>query len=153
MNTPREKIMETLFSLLQTKTIIGGQPAFTTYSRRFIMWSDVPPASQPMLILRQLPGRVDQDNPYRLSRWTLRCGIFIYAQQSPIITDAPSVTLNNLIDCVEQSLLPPPGFPDQTLNNQVVNCYLDGEVFIDEGILPSDNQAIAMLPVTIRTGV
>lgn len=153
MNTPLETIMEALLSILQTNTLINGQPAFVTVSRRFVMWGDCPPAQQPALYLRQHPGRVDQDNPYRLSRWTLRCGIYIYSQQSPVISDQPAVALNNLINCVEQALLPAPGFPDQTLGNKVVNCFLDGEYFIDEGIFPSDNQNIAMLPVTIRTGV
>src|SRR5579872_6069660 len=101
------------------------------------MWDAVPGGSQPALFLRQLPGRVDQNEDFGLSRWTLRCGIWIYAKYSPSSDAIPAVVLNNLIDVVEQTILPPPGFQTQTLGGIVVNCWLDGDVIIDEGNFPN----------------
>lgn len=151
MNVPREQILEALLNVVGAATI-NGQPAFVTVSRKFQMWDQVPAGQQPALFLRQIPGRVDQNDPYKLPRWTLRCGLWIYAQYSPDSGTIPAVLLNNLIDAVDRALVPSPAFPDQTLGGIVVNCFMDGEVIIDEGYFPSDMQAICVIPITIRTG-
>lgn len=152
MNVPRETILEALLNVISGATI-NGQPAFQTISRKFQMWDAVPPAAQPACFLRQVPGRVDQNDDYGLNRWTLKCGIWIYAKYSPASDVIPAVLLNNLIDAVEKAILPGPAFETQTLGGLVTNCYLDGDVIIDEGLTPSDDQAIAVLPISIRTGV
>jgi len=152
MNVPRETILEALLGVIATATI-DSQPAFVTISRKFQMWDAVPGIQQPACYLRQTPGRVDQNEDFGLNRWTLRCGIWIYAKYSPTSDTIPAVLLNNLIDAVERAILPSPAFPMQTLGGLVVNCWLDGDVIIDEGNLPNDDQAIAVLPVSIRTGV
>lgn len=152
MNVPREQILEALLNVISGATI-NGQPAFQTISRKFQMWDAVPPAAQPACFLRQLPGRVDQREDFGLNRWMLKCGIWIYAKYSPVSGTIPAVLLNNLIDAVERAILPSPAFPMQTLGGLVVNCYLDGDVIIDEGNMPNDDQAIAVLPVSILTGV
>lgn len=152
MNVPRESILEALLTVISTATI-SSQPAFKTISRKFQMWDQVPVGLQPACFLRQLPGRVDQREDFGLNRWELRCGIWIYAKYSPATGTIPAVLLNNLIDAVEKAILPSPAFPMQTLGGLVVNCWLNGDVIIDEGNLPNDDQAIAMLPCTILTGV
>lgn len=152
MNVPRETILETLLAVISTATI-SNQPAFQTISRKFQMWDQVPAGQQPACFLRQVPGKVDQNEPFGLNRWTLKCGIWIYAKYSPASGTVPAVLLNNLIDAVEKAILPSPAFPIQTLGGLVVNCWFDGDVIIDEGNLPSDDQAIAVIPISIRTGV
>ncbi len=152
MNVPREQILEALLNLLST-TQYNGAPAFVTISRKFQMWDAVPEGAQPACFLRQLPGRVDQTDPFGLNRWTLRCGIWIYAKYSPDSETIPGVVLNYLVDAVERVLLPSPAFPMQTLGGLVVNCWLNGETPLDEGYFPGDNQALIMLPVSILTGV
>jgi hypothetical protein len=152
MNVPRETILEALLNVISTATI-SNQPAFVTVSRKFQMWDAVPPGGQPACFLRQVPGKVDQNEPFGLNRWTLKCGIWIYAQYSPASDTTPAVLLNNLIDAVEKALLPSPAFPMQTLGGLVVNCWLNGDVIIDEGLTPGDDQAIAVLPCSILTGV
>ena len=152
MNVPRETILEALLTVINTATI-SNQPAFLTLSRKFQMWDAVPAAMQPAGFLRQVPGKVEQNENFGLNRWTLKCGLWIYAKYSPASDAIPAVVLNNLIDAVEKALLPSPSFPMQTLGGLVVNCWLDGDVIVDEGNFPNDDQAIAVLPITIRTGV
>jgi hypothetical protein len=152
MNVPREQILEAILALISAAQY-NGSPAFVTVSRKFRMWDDVPAGEQPACFLRQIPGRVDQNDPFKLSRWTLKCGIWIYAKYSPVFGVTPAVLLNNLIDVVDKALLPPPFADGQTLGGLVVNCWLEGDVIIDEGNLPGDDQAVAVLPCSIRTGV
>ena len=155
MNVPREQILEALLTVI-SGACINNAPAFVTISRKFQMWDAVPAGQQPACFLRQLPGKVEQtgsNEAFGLNRWTLRCGIWIYAKYSPASGVIPAVLLNNLIDAVEKAILPSPVFPTQTLGGIVVNCWFDGDVVIDEGNLPSDDQAVAMIPISIRTGV
>lgn len=152
MNVPRETILQALLTVISTATI-SNQPAFVTVSRKFQMWDAVPAIAQPACFLRQVPGKVDQNQPFGLNRWTLKCGIWIYAKYSPASDAIPAVLLNNLIDAVERAILPSPAFPIQTLGGLVVNCWFDGDVIIDEGNLPNDDQGVCVIPISIRTGV
>lgn len=153
MNVPREQVFEALLSVLGS-AVYNGQPAFKTVSRNFKHWTDTPAALQPALFLRQIPGgTASQDFAFKMTKWKLRAAAWIYCKYSPNSAVTPGVTLNYLVDAVDQILIGSPAFPTQTLGGLVIEAYIDGTIMIDEGYLPKDDQSIAVLPVTIVAGM
>lgn len=153
MHANLEDIFAALFAVVQ-KATINGNPAFVTTSRKFQIWNNVPAGAQPALFQRQGNLRASQAQTYGLTKWGLRCTLWIYCKHSPDSGSIPSQVLNGLVNAVDDILSPrAQGFPPQTLGGLVTNCYIDGDAIYDEGEAPDDTQSICVLSIFIDTGV
>src|SRR5262245_17852926 len=97
----REQIYAALFAR------IAGAAHFVTISRRLRHWSDVTPAEQPALFMRQKSEAAAVPAPGAPTVWTLNVELHIYAHASDPHA-APAAVLNPLLDAVEAALAAPP---------------------------------------------
>ncbi len=145
MISPRNDILNALLTLL------GTPEDFVTVSRKFRMWSSVPPEEQPALFLRAGPQKADEDRTFGLPKWKLKCWAFIYCLHNADDQN-PGTTLMQLLDEVDDNMAPPQPGGLQTLGGLVTNAWIDGDIVVDEGMLPMDLQSIAVVPISILVG-
>jgi len=111
------------------------------------MWSDVTAEEQPALFMsdhtenqvsssRGLPRKTEWDVVF-----------FIYAR-APDENTLGTVVLNNLLDALEDALVPSVSDNVLTLGGTVYRVWGDGEIRKDPGDL--DGQAVAIYPMKIR---
>ena len=131
---------------------INGQPAFITTSRKFRYWTEVPGSMQPAFYQQEPKQLAVSTNNYGETMWHLEAILWIYNQHDPNDEVYPSTFINNVLDAIETALMPDPS-GRQTLGGLVEHCYIDGEIPIDEGTIPSDIQSVVMIPIKITTGV
>lgn len=138
----REAIYQALFALAT------GAAEFVTIDRRWRHWSEVAPAEQPALLMRQKSEFAAVKALGAPVVWTLSVELCLYAHSSdPYRT--PAMILNPLIDAVEAALLPPAATGLQTLGlpQLVQHAAITGKLATDEGALR--DQAVAIIPVQI----
>jgi len=138
----REPIYAALFAL------VSGAAPFVTASRRLRHWSEVTPAEQPALFMRQKSEAAAITAQGAPTVWTLAVDLYLYAHQSDPY-GAPASVLNPLTDAVEAALLPPVATGLQTLGlpEFVQHAYIAGRIAIDEGVLR--DQIVAIVPIEI----
>lgn len=114
-------------------------------------WTDMLAPEQPALFTAQ-QGETSTKRPGQLAQWTLDVMIYIYVQsQSDRYPVAPS--MNALLGAVRGVV----NMPDQsgpgramgmnTLGGLVFDCYINGKIETDEGVL--GQQGVAKVPVRI----
>jgi len=138
----REPIYAALFALA------AGAAEFVTAQRRFRHWSEVAPAEQPALFMRQKTELAQVKTLGAPTVWTLGAELYVYAHQSDPYA-APASVLNPLVDAVEAALAPlaVTGLQDLGLPAMVQHAYIAGKIVTDEGVLR--DQAIAVIPVAV----
>jgi hypothetical protein len=123
---------------------------FKTVSRRARIWTNVTPAEQPAMFLVKVRETFDQATwgapRYRLSYLAL---CYLRADAAPNLI--PEVEINKVLDAVDGTLLGTPPGQKQTLGGMVENCWIEGDIMIDTGIL--DQQIVIVIPVSIVTGI
>ena len=138
----REPIYAALFALA------AGAADFLTAERRLRHWSEVAPAEQPALFMRQRGEAASVPILGAPTVWKLAVELYVYAHASdPYI--APASVLNPLIDAVEAALAAPAatGVQDLGLPATVRHAYIAGRIVTDEGVLR--DQAVAVIPIEI----
>ena len=138
----REWIYAALFARL------AGAAHFVTAARRLRHWSELAPAEQPALFMRQKAEHASVATLAAPTVWTLVIELYVYAHaSSPYV--APATILNPLIDAVEATLAPlaATGLQDLGLPAMVQHAYIAGKIETDEGVLR--DQAVAIIPVEI----
>jgi len=138
----REPIYAALFALA------AGAGNFVTIERRWRHWSEVTPAEQPALFMRQKGERAAVKALGAPPVWTLMVELCLYAHSSdPYLT--PAALLNPLVDAVEAALAPQAATGLQTLGlpEFVQHAWIAGKLATDEGALR--DQAVAIVPVEI----
>ena len=154
MNSPREAQFSALLSLVASAQDSSGRPSFVTAARKFVQWEEVADSETPALFLTKGFEHASQERTYGETKWRVRALLWVYCLHSPADPNAiPGTLLNNLLDSVEAALAPPPYLDRQTLGGLVSHAYIDGEIVISEGMLPDDRISIAVVPVTLETGV
>ena len=157
MISSRETVYSSVFAILQTLA-----PAhFVTVSRRLDNFANVPPIFQPALYQLQAMERISPRRGMPPVN-QLELELFIYARTDDP-TFAPSQFLNPLLDAVFELFEPNPA-KNTTVTQQWTNgatltqtfgipgvehIWVEGEIKIAEGCL--ENQAIAVIPVSIKT--
>ncbi|HTV87997.1 MAG TPA: hypothetical protein VME41_03180 [Stellaceae bacterium] len=138
----REEIYQALF------TLAAGAGGFATAERRWRHWSEVTPAEQPALFMRQRSELADVKVLGAPIVWQLAVELCIYAHSSDPYR-SPASILNPLVDAVEAALAPPAATGLQTLSLPafVQHACIAGKIATDEGALR--DQAIAIVPVQI----
>ena len=121
---------------------------FVTTARRLRHWSELTPAEQPALFMRQRSETAAVPVLGAPPVWTLVVELYVYAHESDPRA-APAMVLNPLLDAVEAALAPPPatGLQDLGLPAMVQHAMIAGKIDTDEGAL--GDQAIAIIPVEI----
>ena len=138
----REPIYAALFARVATSA------PFVTTARRLRHWSDVAPAEQPALFMRQKSETAAGAERGTPTVWLLAAELYVYAHASdPYL--APATVLNPLVDAVEAALAPlaATGVQDLGLPDMVRHAAIAGKIEITEGILR--DQAVAIIPVDI----
>ena len=138
----REPIYAALFAL------VAGAADFVTTSRRLRPWSELTPAEQPALFMRQKSEMAANRTLGAPTVWTLAVELYVYAQESDPY-GAPASVLNPLLDAVEAVLAPSvaTGLQTLALPAMVQHAYIAGKVAIDEGVLR--DQIVAIIPIEI----
>jgi hypothetical protein len=144
-----EAIMTTLENLLMSVTTPQGPIA--TVTRVWQPWDQIANIAQPAIVITE-PGEEQTDRRGQQPSLKLNVKLVCYVQTDP--KDAlypPNTRVNNLISGIRAAMLPRSG-RDKSLNVQsldglVSNCYIDGKILKDAGII--DNQGSALIPVTV----
>lgn len=147
----REAVFSALFARLQT---IGS--AFTTYSRRMLDYSVIPPSLMPILILWEQPEETVWPNRgTKKDYW--EAFIFIVfknssrpSQNDPTTATAGATIINPLLDAVRTVLEPDdPTEGELTLDGLVQWVRVDGRTLIETGDTESDGIGGAVIPIRI----
>lgn len=155
MSAPNtEAVMAKLFSLAQS--VNGTATPFKIMSRRMRHFKDVTVNDVPALFQFQSPTWSLSEGVRGLTVRKLRVAWFIYLPGSQGLNDPVSPRMNQYYDALSNALLSnapqgPNGISRNTLGGLVTNCYQDGEVWVDEGLL--ETQSLIKIPITILTGI
>lgn len=152
MNSPRNAQLDALLARVSTAQL-NGQPAFVTTSRRFRHWDEVSDAETPCCFITKGFEFGNQDRSRGETKWRSKALFWIYCLHSPDADSIPGALLNDLLDAVDAVMMPAPYEDRVTLGNLVDHAYIDGESIVSEGSLPSDRMSLALVPITIETGV
>lgn len=146
----REPIYAAIFQYLAGLTA-GGAPLFATATRQLTTWEDVPPESQPALLMQQ-EQEASQYVRGLPTTWTGRVRVYIYVCTQSALDPSvvPAQLLNPLLDAVEAALAPDK-FPQDsdgvdTLGGLVSHMAIEGTIEIFQGDLGSE--AVAVVPIS-----
>lgn len=162
----REPIAQALFSIL------AGAYAWQTKSRQAQIWSNV--ANQPaMFLIAPSEGDAQPDMALTEYRLNYLCLVYFKADPAPDGSQAhpyPDTVINAMIGAIEAKLGTPTGERVQnmqvvgqqpsiaaggtvapTLVTNVINCWIDGKIDKDSGIL--DQQCAILIPILVVCGI
>ena len=148
-HVPRSVIWNTLFALLQKCPSPTNTP-WKTFSQSLKIWDQVPPQNQPALFLHRTVEEAIQKHAFGVTQWILRCTVWVYFRTENYRTanTYPDQIIDPFKDAFEQ-LFQPVAQPAQfTLGGIVTNCWIDGEVYTDSGVV--DGQAVCVWPISIQ---
>jgi hypothetical protein len=137
---------ETIYAALFAR--VAAAADFVTVARRMRPWSNLTPAEQPALYMRQKTETAAVPALGAPMMWRLVVELYVYAHASdPHV--APATVLNPLIDAVEAALAPSAvtGVQDLGQPEMVQHAYIAGKVETNEGV--RRDQAVATIPVEI----
>lgn len=139
MSLCREDVYATLFGL--TSKIEGVK----IRSRKLTHWTDCP--EFPAVYMHQLPETVVKTGRGIPSIHTLHVEFYVYVKVPG--NDDPAPHVNRLVDAVCDAVAPaiPGAFNKQTLGGLVQDCWVDGDIMNDEGVL--GETGVAIIPVSI----
>jgi hypothetical protein len=141
-----ERISLALFALLQTSTY-----PFVTYDRKGAMPENVPAANQPYLGLVEMGMAQVENQAQGLEKWLLHFRVLVYIRADASSAAIPATELNNALKAIVNVLrTTAPIGERQTLGGIVDNCWIQGDVLIDTGIL--DQQSALLVPIVVDTG-
>ena len=137
---------EAIYAALFAKA--SNAARFVTKGRRLRHWSEMTPAEQPALFMRQKSEVATAPVAGAPTVWKLSVELYVYAHAGdPYV--APATVLNPLIDAVEAALAPPAATGMQNLGvpAMVQHACIAGKIELTEGVLR--DQAVAVIPIEI----
>lgn len=147
MNVPREQVSAALFNLLKT-----AYP-WVKSARAAQMWDAVGSTNQPYMAVFAV-GNEAKEQARALTRWRMKfvCLVYLRADQSQVDAGTTvETTINQIIDAVDAALVGPIKGERQTLGGLVEHAWIEGEIFIDTGIV--DQQCAILIPILASTGI
>lgn len=151
----REPIYAALFKQISNPANMKFK--FNTLSRRFVGWDKSNSAKLPALYQLEGPSaqvtQLSDGGMYGAQRYVLRAQLWAYAEANPSDNpnNTPSQIMHAMVDAIETAINPYPGELQQ-LGGLVENCFVEGEEFLDPGIIES-GRIVVMVPVKLITGV
>lgn len=148
MTTSRETIYAACLAALQLA--VTDLP-FKTFSRRMMLWTQVPIDRQPALFLKQVREEIvlQGDDPNALpAKTAIYVDAVIYCNAGSDITVSSAPLLNAAVDAIEKFFKPGPNHKSPNLGiSGVLGARVVGTVEYGEGNL--DGQGIAAVPIRI----
>lgn len=161
-----ETLISNLFKIAQSVNVPSTPIRLT--SRRWRMFDKVAPEQLPALFQFQSPTRKTTGGVRPLLKFEIRVLWMMYLPLSPDFNTVVSPALNNYCDTLINALLTtrvvqvgsnPNITPNGMLAGTIqdlgfpgkVNCYVDGDVLTDEGLLST--YSLLVIPITILTGI
>ena len=146
----REPIYAAIFAYLSSLAE-DGVPLFATATRQLSTWEDVPPESQPALLMQQETEEATYKRGLQ-TVWRGRVRVYIYvctmAAMDPSVV--PAQLLNPLLDALEAAVAPDKFSQDSdgvdTLGGLVSHMAIEGQIDIFQGDL--GNEAVAVVPIS-----
>ena len=138
--TSREQIMQAFFSL------VSNCAPFKMTSRRVRLWADQGVVF-PSLFMQETDDTYVQGSEAEPGTVTFSIKLFIYTHPGMDSGVTPATQLNNLLDAIDNALLPNMVTGLLTLNNLVSHCWIDGKILKDPGDL--DGFGVAFVPIKI----
>jgi hypothetical protein len=137
----RNAIYTALFNLLT------GIEGLKVVSRKLVHWADAP--EFPALYLHQKTEHVSKSGRGQPSKSMMHAEIYVYVKVDSGAD--PSPFINDLVDKVETALVPVArgNMNQNTLGGLVTDCWIDGDIMTDEGVL--GELGVAIIPITIIT--
>lgn len=164
MNVSRELIASTFFGLMQQLHVNNGGP-FVTVSRVFQLPQNIPADLDPALYIVEWDELVNeqQSKGEELYNFPLRLVILGPMPDINACPGSPGAILNPLIDAVDnqiartfisngQYIAVSPG-EAQTLGGLVNNAFIDGKIAKADSFMAGIAHVVAMLPISIVTGI
>ncbi len=147
-HSTRQQVFNALFDLVKTVAPpVGSQWKWT--SQHLQHWDEIEQVNQPAMFLHRGPQTVTQDHAYGVNKWVWRATLWVYYRTDGLQTPSyyPDQLTDQFLDNIESVFSSDPLNGPQTLDGLVVNCWLDGHCYFDNGIV--DNQAIIVCPISI----
>jgi len=144
MNVTRESIHEALYALG------SGAAGLNFKSRILLHWDAVTPGQMPAFFQAYV-GETSKKVYRQPAIWTMNFRWYVYVHvENADDPNGPMSVMNPIIDALEKSLGPPPGYlggDPQTLGGLVSHAWLEGDIETDEGTL--GQTAVAIIPVNV----
>lgn len=122
----REHIWSGVFSILEKLE------EFACASRTLVLWDQAP--AYPAIYVQQQNETTAKPGRGLPNIYTMSAGIYVYIKNETDSDITPATQLNNLLDLVLNTLLPPnPIDCRQTLGGLVTDAWVEGEIQRDEG--------------------
>lgn len=147
-----EAVYAALFNRLKTAAFAGGQ-AFAWSTRAFEPPDDVPPASQPALVLVQGPLHAEQREVFGPTKWTFTALAMVYVRAestAPEPDPLPATVANYFVWGLQNALAgaTPPVYDRQTFDGLVYHCWIEGAV----SVAAQREQIVITIPIYILVG-
>jgi hypothetical protein len=138
--------MNALFELLETAYV------FSTASRRPMSASSLPTVEMPaMFLIDDDESHVRGDALRAPGKLRITCAAWIFTADAQDPNAIPATTLNNILDAIDPKtggvLKPSVATQRQTLGGLVYDCWVEGKVTKDPGVL--GGLGFAHIPITI----
>jgi hypothetical protein len=135
----RENIYVALFALVTTLP-----STIKESGRRLKHWNDV--NEFPAVFQAQKTEVASKSGRGVPTKWLFTCDLYVYVKATG--TDLPSTALNAVLDQITTALAAPEPIDNrQTLGGLVEDCWIDGPIQTDEGVL--GDIAVAIIPIHI----
>jgi|SRR5215472_15024088 len=141
-----ESIGIALFTLLSTASY-----PFQVKDRIGAIYSEVTPADQPYMGLIETSITGVQNTALGEEKWRITFAVLIYIRADADPATIPVTNVNAAIKAIAEVINNVPLGEKQTLGGLVNNCWIDGTMRIDTGII--DQQMAVWIPVTCEVGV
>jgi len=144
----RQQIFTALYNLVQTLPAPPGSTRWNTVTQEIKEWDAYSAAQQPVLTLAR-GAQNFQLKAVGTTRLQWRLALLIYFRTEGYQTSNsyPDQITDPVLDSIEQLFTPVMANQYFTLGGLVQNCWIDGNVYSDPGIV--DSQAIVLVPISI----
>jgi hypothetical protein len=148
VNVSRESVsvaLEALFVSLVPGTL-------TTLSRTLVPFTNVDKTAIPALFVVEDDEQDNQQQDFGLETYKLDFALWLYTPVAEGGSEAPGTAMNTALDAIDLAIRGPIAGERQTLGGLVTNCWIDGKVIKQVGIVGQGMPSVARIPVTILTG-
>jgi hypothetical protein len=159
-----ENIANALLALLTAATASAGSSPFAWAqppSRAAKIWGNVDPASQPCMFVIGVGGTIGQTAGYGTSKGCHHFNILVYMRaDADTLGTIPETQLNAAwVSIINAMMTDPatgntfllPGKPQNLGLAYVANAWIEGDWFMDTGIL--DQQMALVIPIKVTVGI
>lgn len=144
----RQQVFNALFALLKTLPPPQGSNAWNTFTQEIRDWDAYTTVQQPVMTL----ARGAQNFSLKAvgtTKFHWKVALLIYFRTDGFQTTStyPDEITDPILDSIEQLFTPQMINQYFTLGGLVQNCWIDGNIYSDPGIV--DGQGVILVPISI----